>query len=157
MSNLLGGRGERGFRRTVDYTTLLTPALIAAIARTERTLLRRNCGGRYRPDEVCGLDFVPVTCAQESNGTYLYRTQVTRPGEAIIAYRWPGEGRSAAATYRLLHRGGSWRIDGIRCGEGLPSFNLTRLGRSEAPADGAGRLLSGLAATTNRRDEGRDR
>jgi hypothetical protein len=136
LSNLLDGRGGRGFRRTLDYAPLLTPALVAAIARAERALLRQNCGGRYRPGEICGLDFGPLTCAQDSNEVYLYRTQVTRPDEAIVAYRWPEGGRAAVATYRLLRRGGAWRIDGIRCGEGMPSFNLASFGLSDGSPAG---------------------
>ena len=139
--NFLNGRGRRGFGPTVDCGALLMPALIAAIAAiaamvgAEQTLLRRNCGRRDRPDEVCGLDFVPLPCAQDSNETYLYRTQVTRSDEAIVAYRWPGEGRDPAATYRLLRRGAVWRIDGIRCGEGMPAFNQARAG---LPGKGTG-------------------
>jgi hypothetical protein len=123
LSNLLGGRGEPNFRQTVDYSRFLTPALVAAIAQVERSLVRQNCGGRYRSGEVCGLDFVPLTCAQDSSETYLYRTQATRPGEAIITYRWTGSDRRTVATYRLLYRKGSWRLDGIRCAEGGREFN----------------------------------
>lgn len=123
LSNLLDGRGEPGFRQTVDYSAFLTPALVAAIAQVERDLVRQNCGGRYRSGEICGLDFVPLTCAQDSSETYLYRTQATQPGEAIITYRWAGSDRRAVATYRLLYRKGSWRLDGIRCAEGGQEFN----------------------------------
>ena len=98
LSNLLEGRGRPGFRPTVDYAAVLTPPLLAAIRRAERALLRRNCGGQYRQGEICGLDFVPLTCAQDSTEGYLYRTQVARPGEAVIAYRWPGESRTPVAT-----------------------------------------------------------
>ncbi|WP_338664374.1 hypothetical protein VQH23_04240 [Pararoseomonas sp. SCSIO 73927] len=138
LSNLLEGRGRRGFRPSVDYAAALTPALLASIRSTERALLRRNCGGRYRPGEICGLDFVPLTCAQDSAETYLYRTQVARPGEAIIAYRPPGESRTPVATYRLLRRGGAWRIDGIRCGEGMPAFNPAAFNPSARRARGGG-------------------
>lgn len=136
LSNLLEGRGRRGFRPSVDYAAVLTPALLASMRSTERALLRRNCGGQYRQGEICGLDFVPLTCAQDSAESYLYRTQVARPGEAVIAYRWPGENRTPVATYRLIHQGGAWRIDGIRCSEGMPGFNLPSFGFPGAPAGG---------------------
>ena len=123
LVNLLNGRGERGFRRTVDYTALLTPSLIAAIAHAERAPLRRNCEGRYRPGEICGLDFVPITCAQDSAEAHLYRIGATRPGEA----------RSTVVTYRPVQGADKWRMDGIRCGEGAPSFNTDCFG-GRAPA-----------------------
>jgi hypothetical protein len=132
MASILAHRG----RPTVDYTAMLTPPLIAAIGRAERELVRRNCGGRYREGEICGLDFVAVTCAQDSNESYLYHTGLARPDEAVIAYRWPGQGHGTAATYRLLRRDGAWRIDAIRCGGDLPSFNPAGFGRPGAPAQG---------------------
>ncbi|MDU7519929.1 MAG: hypothetical protein E7K72_00815 [Roseomonas mucosa] len=124
LSNLIEGRGGPGHRRTVDHSASLTPALVAAIARVERALVRRNCGGRYRADEICGLNASPLTCAQDSAEGYLYRTGAGGRDRAYVAYRWPGPEGRAVATYRLLRRGGAWRIDGVRCAEGGPSFNL---------------------------------
>jgi len=129
LSNLVEGRGGPSYRRTADYSALLTPTLVSAITRAERALVRRNCGGRYRTGEICGLDASPLTCARDSAEGYLYRTRVSRRDEVFVAYRWPGPGRQAVATHRLLRRDGVWRIDGVRCAEGGASFNLQPSGR----------------------------
>jgi hypothetical protein len=114
LDNLLGGRGRADFHPTVDYTAVLTPPLLAAIRRSEDQLVRKSCGGYYT-GEVCGLDFSPVTCAQDMNDAYLYRTEFKRGHVAEISYAWSLAVASPAATYMLLEAGGNWRIDGIKC------------------------------------------
>jgi hypothetical protein len=77
-------------------------------------LVQQSCGGRYT-GEVCGLDFSPVTCAQDINDTYLYRTEFNCGHVADISYVWSSDDTSPTATYVLLEAGGSWKIDGIKC------------------------------------------
>jgi hypothetical protein len=114
LDNLLGGRGTAGFHPTVDYKTVLTPPLLAAIKRTEDQLVQKSCGGHYTGD-VCGLDFSPLTCAQDTNDTYLYRTEFKQAHVAEISYTWPSGSTSPIATYMLLEEDGRWKIDGIKC------------------------------------------
>lgn len=121
MENLVGGRGP-GFRRTVDYRTMLTAPVLAAIAAREREAVKRDCGGRYKEGELCGLDYVPVTCAQDSTPLYYYRTDSESADKAQIAYHAP-YAHSPQATYRLVKQDGTWKIDGIRCAEG-DAFNM---------------------------------
>jgi hypothetical protein len=121
LDNLLGGRGP-GFRRTVDYRTMITPPALAAIAAHEKEVVKRTCGGRYRDGEICGLDYVPVTCAQDSNPVYFYRTLSASADRAEIAQKWPYS-KEPGATYRLVRDGGGWKIDGIRC-TGADAFNM---------------------------------
>ena len=97
-------------------------ALIAAIRAEEKAAVQRDCGGHYAKSEICGLDYSPITCAQDSNTTYVYRTEVDQGDEAIIAYAW-GKDDKPAATYRLVRQAGQWKIDGIRCDTGA-SFNF---------------------------------
>jgi hypothetical protein len=123
LENLLGGRDKAKFHRTVDYAPMLTQPLLTAIARTEAALVKKDCGGRYRRGEICGLDYVPVTCAQDSNDSYLYRIEQEGPLAARIAYAWPGDQHTPVATYQLLRRGDRWMIDGIACRDG-DRFNM---------------------------------
>jgi hypothetical protein len=114
LDNLLGGRGKARFHPTVDYKAVMTPSLLTAIKRSEDQLVQKSCGGRYT-GEVCGLDFSPVTCAQDVNDTYLYRTEFKRTHVAEVSYAWPSGDASPTATYMLLEEGGIWKIDGIKC------------------------------------------
>jgi hypothetical protein len=66
-----------------------------------------------------------VTCAQNSNDTYLYRTETGTADRATIAFAWPTTVKKNGrpnATYRLVRAAGHWKIDAIQCGVG-PSFN----------------------------------
>lgn len=114
LDNLLDGRGKPGFHPTVDYRRFLTEALLRAIRDAEAALVKRDCGGTYRDGDICGLDYDPLTCAQDSNPRYLYRTETQNAGTARIAYAWPGQ-PAIAATYRLVLRDGQWKLDGIKC------------------------------------------
>jgi hypothetical protein len=114
LDNLLGGRGRANYHATMDYTPVLTPPLLAAIKRSEDQLVQKSCGGHYT-GEICGLDFSPVTCAQDVNDTYLYHTEFKRGHVAEISYAWSSANASPVATYMLLEVGGNWKIDGIKC------------------------------------------
>lgn len=120
LDNLLGGR-DRTFRRTVDYRPMMTQPLLAAIASEEKASVKRNCGGRYITGDLCGLGYMPVTCAQDSSSTYVYRTEAESDDQARIAYAWPKA--NTVAVYRMVRQAGAWKIDGIRCKDG-DAFNM---------------------------------
>lgn len=120
LDNLLGGR-NRTYRRTVDYRPMMTQPLLAAIAAKEKANVKRDCGGRYIAGDLCGLGYVPITCAQDTNDTYFYRTEAESGDQARIAYAWTKA--NAVAVYRMVKRAGAWKIDGIRCKEG-DAFNM---------------------------------
>jgi hypothetical protein len=128
LDNLLAGRGAPNFRPTVDYGRVLTTPLRRAIAAAEKTLLDQACGGRYRAGEICGLDFSPLTCAQDAPARYLFRTDAARGEAARISTAWPSAPKPVA-TYRLVKQAGRWMIDGIVCRSDDPAspstgFNL---------------------------------
>lgn len=125
LDNLLAGRDRAAFRPKIDYRTMLTAALLEAITAAERQAVRRTCGGRYRSGEVCGLDFVPITCAQDSGSSYLYRTDQATPAMVVNARRWSGTENPANEDdfYRLVRYHGSWLLDGICCASGI-GFNM---------------------------------
>lgn len=109
-----------GTKGRVDYARILTPKLIAAMAKAERAALG-ECGGRYGKGELCGLDFSPITCAQDDAPDYFYHTILDLGSKVVIEYAWPnGTGRTA--VYTLTDHGKGWRIDGISCANGT-KFN----------------------------------
>jgi len=122
LDNLFGGRGQKNFHATVDYSKVLTAPLLAAITAKQKAMVQADCGGQYRKDDICGMDSSPITCAQDVSDSYLYRTESGEDNRAEIAYYWPGT-RKAVAIYRLIRQAETWRLDGIRCAEG-DDFNF---------------------------------
>lgn len=114
LGNLLH-RTDRDGR--VDYTQMLTPALIAALVKEEKKMVQKDCGGKYLQGEICGFDYSPITCAQDSAPSYLYHTVLDLQSRVVIEYAWPNE-TSRAAVYTLVKRGDRWLIDGITCAGG---------------------------------------
>ena len=105
------------------YSAVVSQALFKAIGEAEKKQVAKICGGVDRSDMVCGMDFNPITCSQESPGKpYLYKTVTTAPDRIVIDRRWP-EGGADTSRYRLVLQGGRWLVDGIRCGDGT-KFNM---------------------------------
>jgi hypothetical protein len=101
---------------------LLTGDLIASIRTKEREIVQKDCKGKYVEGDICGLDYSPITCAQDMNSKYEYRT-LENTGDAVkIEYRWPPGGKPVA-TYTLRKNGTDWKIDGISCA-GASAFNM---------------------------------
>jgi len=122
LDNLFGGRGQKNFHATADYSKVLTAPLLAAITAKQKAMLKADCGGEYRKGDICGMDSSPITCAQDVSDSYLYRTQSSSDDRAEIAYYWPGT-REPVATYRLIRQAETWKIDAIRCADG-DAFNF---------------------------------
>jgi hypothetical protein len=114
LAQLLGRPGAKGH---LDYARILTPKVIASIRKAERALVRQDCGGKYRKDEVCGIDFDPITCAQDSSPAYLYHTILDLGPKVVIEYKSPDQ-TASAAVYTLVKAPDGWRIDGITCATG---------------------------------------
>jgi hypothetical protein len=121
LDNLLQGRGAKTFKPTFNYETLLTTALVEAIRAHEKALVAKDCKGKYLEGEICGLDYSPITCGQDSNTRYEFRTPQAGPNIAKIEFRWPGG--KTAASYRVIKAEGTWKIDGISCAGASP-FNM---------------------------------
>ena len=121
LDNLFGGRGQKNFHATADYSKVLTAPLLAAITAEQKAMVKADCGGEYKKGELCGMDSSPITCAQDMSDSYLYRTESSADDRVEIAYYWPGT-RKPVATYRLVRQAETWKIDGIRCTDG-DAFN----------------------------------
>ena len=119
LDNLFKGRGAKTFKPKVDYSAMLTPALLAALRTKEATLVRTDCNGAYLEGELCGMDYSPLTCAQDAVPHYRYRTEVDDGSTARLIYFWPKETK-ATATFKLVKVSGRWRLDGVACEDGDP-------------------------------------
>ena len=105
-----GGKGDAALARE-----LTTARLRQDLAELERKAVRDNCKGRYVPGEICGLDYNPLTCAQdESDAPYGYRTTAGAADQADIAYFWPGAA-SPSARFVMVREAGAWKLDAVKC------------------------------------------
>ena len=106
-----GGKGDAALARE-----LTTARLRQDLAGQERKAVRDNCKGRYVPGEICGLDYNPLTCAQdESDAPYGYRTTTSSTADqADIAYSWPGAA-SPSARFVMVREAGAWKLDAAKC------------------------------------------
>jgi hypothetical protein len=101
--------------KQIDYRPALTAQLIAAMQAEEKRLVAKDCGGKYLEGELCGMDYSPITCAQDTVAPYTYKTVAQHDRDAIIA--GPG------ATYRMIQAGSGWQLDGVKCETGT-GFNF---------------------------------
>lgn len=122
LDNLFYGRGSSDFHPTFDYGLVLTRALLSSVREAEKALLARDCQGQYHKGEVCGFDYLPISCTQDWLPTYLYKTQAAADDHVEISYGWPPGPDEVVATYRLIKQAGVWKINGIKCDLGV-EFN----------------------------------
>lgn len=108
--------------RDILFQSLFSQRLRDSWVSAERKAVRESCNGAYIEGEICGIDIHPITCSQDSNEIYMYRTSSSSPGSAIVEYRWP-QTTKTIATFRLLRKGNGWMIDGIDC-IGYLKFNM---------------------------------
>jgi hypothetical protein len=110
---LLGRRAGKADLALAGQMT--TPRLRRQLADLERWTVRENCKGRYIPGELCGLDYNPLTCAQDaSDAPYSYRTLSSSADQAEIAYFWPGAD-SPLARFFMVAVAGTWKLDAVQC------------------------------------------
>jgi len=111
-------------RRTPDYkpkadkgyVRYFTKRFLDAMAAMEKKAVRENCQGKYSDGEICGLDYNPLTCAQDrADNAYRYATDASsEEGMASVRYTWPGSKKPLAA-FGMVQEGGQWKIDSVRC------------------------------------------
>lgn len=118
-------RPDRQVTDDEKFSGFFTRQLLDVIAAVEKSEVERDCGGRYT-DEICGLDFNPITCAQdEPEKGYAYRTEKSSARRQVIAMSWSGR-NELVATYRMVKQGGAWKMDGVAC-HPSPRFNMRSL------------------------------
>jgi hypothetical protein len=103
--------------KRIDYRQWLTPKLIASLQAEEKKLVAQDCGGKYREGDICGIDYNPLTCAQDTVRPLSYKTVQQSADTAVIAV--------TGATYRMAHTSAGWQLDGVKCGGGVEvKFNF---------------------------------
>lgn len=72
LTNREGGR-ENHYKIFFPY---FTSELLNSISAAEKKLVKLNCNGKYIDGDLCGIEYNPLNCAQDtpSNG-YYYRTE----------------------------------------------------------------------------------
>lgn len=100
--------------KQIDYRPMLTAPLIAAMQAEERRLVKQDCGGKYLEGEICGIDYSPITCAQDTVAPYTYKTVAQHDRDVTIV--------GPDATYRMIQTASGWQLDGVKC-EGI-AFNF---------------------------------
>jgi hypothetical protein len=103
------------------YLKYLTTPLATSILVDEANQVKKNCGGRYRRGEECGMGADPIICAQDFPDSYLFRTTDVRPDSILIEAAWPpdpGKAPEVSGSYRLKQVGGVWKLDAISCSGG---------------------------------------
>ncbi|MBI4383274.1 MAG: sel1 repeat family protein [Nitrospinae bacterium] len=110
--------------KDTGYARLFTKTFLRAAAKKEADAVKRSCDGKYT-GEICGLDFNPITCAQDySESGYLHRTMEDDGSKAIISSLGVDfEPSEVKTSYRLIKVGENWKLDGVHCGGG-GEFNM---------------------------------
>lgn len=127
LDNSISDRGEIFYYLTgrinkkdaSEYSYFFTEPFRTSVTKVELELVEKDCGGKYIEGELCGLDFSPINCAQDSSEFYFYRTEKASKYETIISYKWPGSVPSNAIKYtkfRLVKENNIWKLDGVSCG-----------------------------------------
>lgn len=106
------------------YSRLFTKNFLRAAAKKESDLVKRSCDGEYRIDEICGIDYNPISCAQDFiDEGYLFRTKEDNGHKATINFLWTPFIDKGRRFYRLIKDGDHWKLDGVDCGNGA-KFNM---------------------------------
>jgi len=101
--------------KRIDYAKWLTADLLASLRAEEKKLVDKDCGGKYREGDICGMDFNPLTCAQDTVQPMKFRTLSQNADVAVIA--------RDDASYRMVRTASGWKLDGVKCG-GDAKFNF---------------------------------
>ena len=102
----------------VDYSPMLTAKLMAQLAADEKRIVERDCNDVYIEGEICGFDYDPILCAQDTENGYVYMTTHEDATTASIDYSWPmssGRPEKTVAHYDLIKDKSGWKIDAVTC------------------------------------------
>jgi hypothetical protein len=124
LEPILGRSGQKT-AETERFASHFSPALRKALHAAESDLVQQYCGGTYRDGELCGLDYIPLTCAQDifDSASAVLTSENTGQGGATITYRISGDD-TIIARYRMQQMHESWIIDGIDCDDS--TFNWSQ-------------------------------
>jgi hypothetical protein len=112
-------------KKNTGYSRLFTKGFLAALAGVESALVKQDCKGHYVEGEICGIDYNPITCGQDSNGNqHLYQTDGESNEAVTISYLWAAnDSRADSPLFRLVKDREAWKLDGVACRNGA-KFNM---------------------------------
>lgn len=122
LEKALGTSGGDGHTKSGNYRT--NPNVTADFIKSVDAADAANCKGVDRTKTICGINFDPLSCSQDPPRGWFYETTQKSDTEVYIQAR-PHEGlryMSDLPQYRLTKTGGTWKINGVRCGSS--SFNM---------------------------------
>ncbi|MGE5505961.1 MAG: hypothetical protein ACM31L_16185 [Actinomycetota bacterium] len=118
MVGRLGAREKYGKK----FGAYFTKPLLDAVSALERKLVDEECDGNYKDDEICGLDWMPLNCAQDFPpiGNW-FTTDFRAFGKVEVSVAWNAAGPTYS-RYRMVNSDGRWLLDAISCENGM-TFN----------------------------------
>lgn len=122
FQSLIDYRNPKAQAAKSPYGALLTPALINRIHTKEKQTVDKTCGGHYSSQNVCGLDFNPITCSQEDLGRLSFKTRAKQSDVRIIRV-YSKTLKTSVGHYRMVWSQNRWKLDAINCGHGV-TFNF---------------------------------
>ena len=130
------GRPYYDAKKDTGYARLFTKNLLQSVGKADSDLIKLEPDGKCVEGYLCGLDYDPIFCAQDSSDNgYIYWTTEDDGHKAIIYYLWswgdktdeffPGSDKTYESKkfYRLIKDDDHWKLDGIDCGDGT-KFNM---------------------------------
>ncbi len=113
MSDFVLNIPKRQSTKDQQFASYFTSSFLARMSYKERQLVQRDCGGHYIEGELCGIDYNPITCAQDNLGTYFYHTEKENPYNATISFSYDRERNFAVYTLVKTHTG--WKLNNVEC------------------------------------------
>ncbi len=105
------------YDKKINYKKYLTNGVINSIRSEEKWQLDKYCNGKYIDGEICGLDYNPITCANDFTDESYYFTVKQTKNTAEILHAWyKTDPVSEMPRYFMVRENGVWKIDGIVCG-----------------------------------------
>jgi len=92
----------------VDYGKYLLPALLRSLNDEQLKLVKDDCGGHYRSGELCGMDYNPLTCAQDDVTPQTYSTTAQTSDSAVII-------DSRSDVYTMVRLQSVWKLGSVAC------------------------------------------
>jgi hypothetical protein len=126
LFNFIAGAPYSNPAKSQRYAQLFTRTLLDAWRKAEADLVRINCGGKYIEGDLCGFNYDPIICGQDSPDRYVYRTIKSEKGSASVVTAWPdmlSMDWNYFTSYRLVNENTRWKLDGVDCGT-LAKFNM---------------------------------
>ena len=106
------------------FSNFFTKNFLNSVALTEGKMVAENCG-YYRENDLCGLNYSVISCAQDySENGYIYKAVLREKRKEIFLSRWNRHSvpSDRPVRYRMVKQGVQWKLDAVDCGRGWNNF-----------------------------------